>query len=106
MAVTDPSSLAYWSPEAIRARVSEPMSDKPERSQSHPLSPTEPASMPVRSTSAREEWITDSELRHRLRYSKSTIQRLRARGLPCLGRGRLRRFHWPTVCDWLAEHRA
>jgi phage terminase Nu1 subunit (DNA packaging protein) len=62
--------------------------------------------MPVRSTSAREDWITDAELRHRLRYSKSTIQRLRARGLPCLGQGRLRRFHWPTVCDWLAERRA
>jgi hypothetical protein len=45
--------------------------------------------------------ITERELRHRLRYSKSTMKRPRLRGMPYMGGGRLRRFHWTTVCDSL-----
>jgi hypothetical protein len=56
-------------------------------------------------TTARD-WITEAELRHRLRYSNSTMRGLRLRGMPYMGGGRLRRFHWSTVCDWLAERRA
>ena len=50
-----------------------------------------------------DEWLTEPELRQRLHYSKSTIVRLRKRGLPCIGSERLRRYHWPTVLKWLSE---
>jgi hypothetical protein len=49
-------------------------------------------------------WLTEPELRQRLQYSRSTITRLRTRGLPCVGRDRLRRYHWPSVLHWLSEH--
>jgi len=55
-------------------------------------------------TPAGDVWVTEPELRRRLGYSPSTIRRLRKRGMPCVGRDRLRRYHWPTVLQWLAEH--
>jgi hypothetical protein len=51
-----------------------------------------------------DEWLDEPTLRRRLRYSRSTIIRLRRRGMPCVGSDRLRRYHWPTVLRWLAEH--
>jgi hypothetical protein len=50
-----------------------------------------------------DEWLSERELCQRLHYSKSTITRLRKRGLPCIGTDRLRRYHWPTVIKWLSE---
>jgi hypothetical protein len=49
------------------------------------------------------EWLTEPELRQRLRFSKSTLRRLRQRGLPCVGAGRLRRYCLATVLKWLSE---
>ncbi len=51
-----------------------------------------------------DEWLSEPELRRRLNYSKSTITRMRKRGLPCVGTDRLRRYHLPSVLKWLAEH--
>jgi hypothetical protein len=55
-------------------------------------------------TPPNDEWLNEPELRQRLNYSKSTISRLRKRGLPCIGTDRLRRYHWATVLQWLSEH--
>ena len=49
-------------------------------------------------------WLSEPQLRQRLQYSRSTITRLRNRGLPHVGRDRLRRYHLPSVLQWLAEH--
>jgi hypothetical protein len=49
-----------------------------------------------------EIWLSEPELRERLAYSRSTIARLRQRGLPCIGDDRLRRYHLPTVLQWLS----
>jgi hypothetical protein len=49
-------------------------------------------------------WLSEPDLRQYLGYSSSTVRRLRARGLPCVGQNRLRRHHLPTVVKWLAEH--
>jgi phage terminase Nu1 subunit (DNA packaging protein) len=49
-------------------------------------------------------WLSQPELRGYLGYSTSTMQRLRKRGLPCVGSDRLRRYHLATVLKWLAEH--
>jgi phage terminase Nu1 subunit (DNA packaging protein) len=51
-----------------------------------------------------DRWLSEPELRAYLSYSASTIQRLRKRGLPCVGSDRLRRYHLATVMKWLAEH--
>lgn len=51
-----------------------------------------------------DRWLTEPELRGYLSYSASTIQRLRKRGLPCVGSGRLRRYNLRVVLRWLAEH--
>jgi hypothetical protein len=48
-------------------------------------------------------WLTEPQLRDRLQYSKATITRLREGGLPCVGSGRLRRYHRPTVLRWLSK---
>ena len=50
-----------------------------------------------------DEWITEPELRRRLAYSQATVVRLRKRGLPYIGRDRLRRYHWPTLLTWLSQ---
>jgi hypothetical protein len=50
-----------------------------------------------------DEWLSEPELRERLHYSKSTVTRLRKRGLPSIGTDRLRRYHWPSVIEWLSE---
>jgi len=49
-------------------------------------------------------WMTAPDLRDYLDLSPSTLRRLVARGLPCVGTGRLRRFHVPTVVKWLSAH--
>jgi len=48
-------------------------------------------------------WIREPQLRAYLQVSASTIRRLRARGLPSLGKDRLRRYHLETVLQWLSE---
>jgi hypothetical protein len=50
-----------------------------------------------------DEWISDTEVRRRLTYSRTTLARLRKRGLPYIGRDRLRRYHWPTLLTWLSQ---
>lgn len=49
-------------------------------------------------------YLSEPELRTYLRYSPSTIRRLRKKGLPCVGTDRLRRYHLGTVLEWLGEH--
>jgi hypothetical protein len=51
-----------------------------------------------------DEWLGEPTLRRRLRFSRSTIRRLRARGLPSIGSGRLRRYRWASVVDWLVKN--
>jgi len=53
---------------------------------------------------AEDRYLSEPRLAAYLGYSSSTMKRLRARGLPCVGQGRLRRYHLPTVMQWLAEH--
>ena len=53
---------------------------------------------------AEETWLTEPELRRRLSFSRSTIRRLRAKGLPHIGRDRLRRYRLSDVLKWLSEH--
>jgi len=50
---------------------------------------------------ADDEWFKEPELRILLMISRDTFRRWRKRGLPCLGAGRLRRYHWPTLLAWL-----
>jgi hypothetical protein len=50
---------------------------------------------------ATDEWFKEPELRILLMISRDTFRRWRQRGLPCLGAGRLRRYHWPTLLEWL-----
>jgi hypothetical protein len=51
-----------------------------------------------------DEWLSEPQLRERLKYSTATISRLRKRGLPHVGSGRLRRYSLPAVVQWLSEH--
>jgi biotin operon repressor len=53
---------------------------------------------------AEDTWLSEPDLRARLGFSRSTIRRLRERGLPHIGRGQLRRYHLPTVLQWLSEY--
>lgn len=53
---------------------------------------------------AADVFITETELRRRLGYSRSTVARLRARGLPHVGRDRLRRYEWAGVLEWLSQY--
>ena len=53
---------------------------------------------------ADDDWHTEPELRLWLMISRDTFRRWRQRGLPCLGAGRLRRYHWPTLLAWLTVH--
>ena len=54
--------------------------------------------------SVTDAWVREPQLRDYLQMSASTIRRLRARGLPSVGKDRLRRYHLDTVLRWLAEH--
>ena len=60
--------------------------------------------MSERNPMTEDIWLSEPELRQHLKYSRSTIARLRKRGLPCIGSDRLRRYHLPTVLQWLAEY--
>lgn len=51
-----------------------------------------------------DTWVGEPQLRKYLHMSASTIRRLRNRGLPCIGRDRLRRYHLSTVLQWLEKH--
>lgn len=51
-----------------------------------------------------DRYLSEPELRTYLGYSPSTIRRLRRKGLPCVGEGRLRRYHVGTVIQYLSEH--
>ena len=50
---------------------------------------------------ADDDWFKEPELRLLLMISRDTFRRWRKKGLPCLGSGRLRRYHWPTLLEWL-----
>ena len=51
-----------------------------------------------------DRFVSEPELRTYLGYSPSTIRRLRKKGLPCVGRDRLRRYHLGKVIQWLSVH--
>jgi hypothetical protein len=51
-----------------------------------------------------DRWMSEPELRQYLSYSPRTMRRLRKRGLPHIGRDRLRRYHLPAVLQWLEKH--
>ena len=53
---------------------------------------------------ANDDWFKEPELRLYLMISRDTFRRWRKRGLPCLGSGRLRRYHWPTLLEWLKKY--
>ena len=48
-------------------------------------------------------WLSGVELCHYLQFSPITLRRLRKRGLPSIGSDRLRRYHLPSVIQWLAD---
>ncbi len=50
------------------------------------------------------QWVSEPELCQILQYSSSTVRRLRAKGLPCVGNYRLRRYQLAQVIDWIAKH--
>ncbi len=50
------------------------------------------------------QWLTEPELGQRLGYSKTTVWRLRKRGLPHTGSYRLRRYNLTVVLDWLSKN--
>ena len=52
-----------------------------------------------------DRYMSEPELRAYLDYSASSIRRFRKKGLPCMGTGRLRRYHLGNVLQWLSsEH--
>lgn len=51
-----------------------------------------------------DRYLSEPELRAYLGYSRSTIRRFRRKGLPCVGKDRLRRYHIATVLQWLSDH--
>jgi hypothetical protein len=51
-----------------------------------------------------DEWLSEPQLRERLQYSPATISRLRKRGLPHVGTGRMRRYPFQAVVRWLSQH--
>jgi len=59
---------------------------------------------PILKIGGLNSWIGEPLLREYLNMSASTIRRLRKRGLPYVGRDRLRRYHLETVLRWLAEN--
>lgn len=59
---------------------------------------------PMLALSDEDVWLTEPELRELLRFSRSTLTRFRARGLPHVGEGRLRRYHLATVLDWVGVY--
>jgi hypothetical protein len=61
-------------------------------------------SVPTEPSVSDSVWLTEPELRQRLNYSRATLARLRKRGLPHIGSGRLRRYSLPAVVQWLSEH--
>ena len=52
---------------------------------------------------AKDTWIRRPELCQYLQFSPITLRRLRKRGLPSIGSDRLRRYHLPSVIQWLAD---
>lgn len=51
-----------------------------------------------------DEWFSEPELRLWLVISRDTFRRWRRQGLLCIGKGRLRRYHWPTLLAWMRSH--
>jgi hypothetical protein len=49
-------------------------------------------------------WLSGPDLAAWLGFHKTTLLRLRKRGLPFVGSGRLRRYHVQTVIGWLSRH--
>jgi len=60
------------------------------------------ATITVAGTPVEDIWVSGPEVCRRLGMSRSTLRRLRNKGLPHLGDDRLRRYHLPTVLKWLA----
>lgn len=63
------------------------------------MSETRPDQIPVP-----DEWLSEPQLSRWLNYSRTTVVRLRKKGLPHVGHDRLRRYHLPTVVQWLENH--
>ncbi len=53
---------------------------------------------------ANDDWFKEPELRLYLMISRDTFRRWRKRGLPHIGKGRLRRYHWTTLLEWLKKY--
>ena len=49
-------------------------------------------------------FVSGPDLCALLDFHKATLVRLRQRGLPFVGSGRLRRYHVHTVLRWLSGH--
>ena len=49
-------------------------------------------------------WLTPTELRATLKFSKSTEHRLLKHGMPSLSSGRLRRYDEAAVVEWFRNH--
>lgn len=50
-----------------------------------------------------DRFVSGPDLAKYLGYSESTIRRYRQQGLPCVGKGRLRRYHIASVIQWISE---
>ena len=59
---------------------------------------------PYETWKADDDWFKEPELRIYLMISRDTFRRWRKKGLPHIGKGRLRRYHWPTLLEWLKVH--
>jgi biotin operon repressor len=52
-----------------------------------------------------DRYMSEPDLAKHLSCSPSTVRRLRKKGLPCVGKDRLRRYHLGTVLKWLNERK-
>ncbi len=51
-----------------------------------------------------DDWFKEPDLRFFLNISRDTFRRWRMKGLPHIGTGRLRRYHGPTLMEWMMKY--
>lgn len=51
-----------------------------------------------------EFWLKEPDACAWLSISRHTFRRWRKQGLPHVGKGRLRRYWWPTLLTWMDSH--